>query len=81
MAEEIKDGMRYKHGDIDCWTAMEAAFGKDAVMTFDRLNAFKYIWRCDHKGGDKDIEKAVVYLNHYLKLSKEKQDEDIINRV
>jgi len=53
---------------IDCITAMRAAFGDKEVATWCKLNAFKYIWRCDNKGELEDIEKADWYLNKYKEL-------------
>lgn len=61
----------YNQGNIECWDAMEAAYGKEAVSTFCLLNAFKYIWRSDHKNGEQDIDKAINYLNKYKELCKE----------
>ncbi len=57
----IKDGP-------DCITAMQAAFGKDAVADFALCNSFKYIWRHHNKNGKQDIHKAIWYLNKYLEL-------------
>lgn len=59
-----------EEGGIDCITAMQHAFGKDAVATFCKLNAFKYIWRLDAKGGLQDAEKAVWYLNKFINTIK-----------
>ena len=59
-----------KEGGIDCITAMRHAFGDEEVSIFCKLNAFKYNWRCDNKGGVTDISKAVWYLNKYLELNK-----------
>lgn len=56
--------------NIDCITAMRAAFGDDEVATFCKLNAFKYNWRAQSKGGNVDIGKAIWYLNKYLELNK-----------
>lgn len=58
----------YTQGAIECWDAMEAAFGKEAVQWFCLCNAFKYVWRCRHKNGDEDIHKAIVYLTKYLDM-------------
>lgn len=52
----------YNQGDIECLDAMVAAFGEDAVRTYARINAFKYLWRSEYKGGDEDLRKAVFYL-------------------
>lgn len=61
----VEHPSHYNQGKLECWDAMEAAFGKEAVMTFCKLNAFKYIWRADNKNGLEDIEKAINYLNKY----------------
>ena len=54
--------------DIECIDAMRAAFGDYEVAVFCRVNAFKYIWRSDSKGGNQDIEKAIWYLKKFLEL-------------
>lgn len=59
----------YTQGDIQCIDAMESAFGKEAVATWCKLNAFKYIWREAHKNGMEDIDKAIWYLNKFKELS------------
>ena len=56
--------------NIDCITAMRAAFGDDEVAIFCKLNAFKYNWRAYSKGKNNDIGKAIWYLNKYLELNK-----------
>lgn len=63
--EKVIHPTHYNQGKLECWDAMEAAFGKEAVMTFCKLNAFKYLWRADNKNGLEDIEKAINYLNKY----------------
>lgn len=56
---------------IDCINAMRAAFGDAEVAIWCRLNAFKYNWRSNRKGGVEDIKKANWYLTKYLELVKE----------
>ena len=58
----------YTQGKVQCIEAMESAFGNEAVATWAKLNAFKYIWRADHKNGLQDIDKAIWYLNKYKEL-------------
>ena len=58
----------YNQGSIECWDAMKSTFGKEAVMTFCKLNAFKYLWRSDSKNGIEDVNKAINYLNYYKEL-------------
>lgn len=53
----------YSSGNIECIDAMRSAFGDDAVMTYCRIAAFKYIWRADQKGAPvQDVRKAIWYL-------------------
>jgi hypothetical protein len=47
---------------------MVAAYGKEAVSIFCLLNAFKYLWRSEHKNGKEDLEKAIWYLKKRLEL-------------
>ncbi len=61
----------YTQGNIQCIDAMESAFGKEALATWCKLNAFKYIWRADHKNGKEDIDKSIWYLNKYKELTVE----------
>ena len=59
----------YNIGSIECIDAMISAFGKDEVISFCKLNAFKYIWRSVHKDDTiEDIKKAIWYLNKYVEL-------------
>ena len=68
--DPVNHPSHYTQGGIECIDAMVSAFGKEAVATYCRINAFKYIWRSDHKGGKEDIEKAAWYLRKYLELKK-----------
>lgn len=52
----------YTQGDIECIDAMVSAFGQAAVLQWSQLNAFKYLWRAEEKGGKQDIDKAIWYL-------------------
>lgn len=59
----------YNQGGIECIDAMIAAYGKEATGVFCVLNAFKYLWRAEHKNGKEDIEKAIWYLKKRLELT------------
>ena len=67
--EEINHPDRYAGGNFECIEVMADVFGKEAVKDFCLLNAFKYIWRQEKKGGVEDVKKAVWYLNKYIELS------------
>ena len=67
--EEINHPSRYAGGKYECIDIMLDVFGKEAVKHFCLLNAFKYIWRQEKKGGIEDVKKAVWFLNKYIELS------------
>lgn len=67
--DEINHPDRYAGGKYECIDIMLDVFGKEAVKHFCLLNAFKYIWRQEKKGGVEDVKKAVFYLNKYIELS------------
>lgn len=62
----------YTQGNIECIDAMVSAFGEEAVAHFCICNAFKYIWRTEHKNGMEDIDKSLWYLTKYKELKGEK---------
>lgn len=66
--DPVSHPSHYTQGGIECIDAMEAAFGKEAVSHFCICNAFKYVFRHEHKNGKEDIEKAEWYLNKYKEL-------------
>lgn len=69
--DPVNSPEHYTSGKIQCIDAMIEAFGKEAVITFCKLNAFKYIWRAEKKNKLQDIEKANWYINKYIELSKD----------
>ena len=60
----------YVDGGYECIEVMKSIFGENEVKIFCKLNAFKYLWRCNHKHADpgEDIEKAGWYLHEYTSL-------------
>jgi len=50
-------------GEIECIDAMVSAFGLEAVKTYARIAAFKYLWRAGKKDAmAQELGKAVWYL-------------------
>ena len=69
VSDNVNHPSHYCTGDYQCIDVMESVFGTEEVAIFAKLNAFKYIWRSDHKGGKEDIEKAAWYLRKYLEIT------------
>ena len=69
MNDNVNHPAHYTTGGIECIDAMVASQGYECVMDYCLCNAFKYIWRCQHKGKRvEDIEKAIWYLQKWIKL-------------
>ena len=64
LPDPVNSPPHYKQGGIECITAIEAALTPEEYRGYCKGNAFKYIWRSNHKQNhDQDIQKAVWYLN------------------
>ena len=72
MSDNVNHPSHYETNGIECIDAMVASQGAECVMNYCLCNAFKYIWRCQHKGKRvEDIQKAVWYLNKWQSLAEE----------
>ena len=77
MSDPVNHPSHYETGGIECFDAIVASQGMESAKDFCLCNAFKYIWRCKHKGKSlEDVEKAIWYLNKYkyLNISSEEQE-------
>lgn len=54
--------VHYTECSLECIDVMLAVFGRKAVTDFCIINAFKYMWRYEHKNGLEDLQKAERYL-------------------
>ena len=52
----------------ECIEEMLDKFGAEAVRHFCLLNAYKYNYRHEMKGGSEDIAKAEWYMKKYAEL-------------
>lgn len=72
--EEVNHPQRYAGGKYECIDVMTDVFGVDAVKSFCKLNAFKYLWREEHKNGVEDLKKAMFYIDKYIELSNTREN-------
>lgn len=70
VSEQVNHPAHYQAGKFECIQVMMQVFGLEAVRNFCQLNAFKYIWRSNQKGGYEDVEKAIWYLKKKQELSR-----------
>ena len=72
-SDPVNHPSHYETGKFECIEVMKEVFGVEAVQNFCLLNAFKYLYRCNHKNNKtEDIKKADWYINKYLELESEK---------
>lgn len=70
FSDPVNSPSHYTQGDIECFDAMRAAAGDEAVKNYCSLACFKYMWRYRHKNGVEDLKKCQWYLNKLIELSK-----------
>lgn len=64
----------------DCFDMMVELYGLNEAMSFCKLNAFKYLYRCNQKAGDDDLSKALTYLQKYFELKEYCQRQSTDNK-
>lgn len=69
--DNVNKPIHYTDGQYECIDVMKDVFGKEELMAFCRLNAFKYLWRSEKKNGIEDIKKSRWYLDKLIALSEE----------
>lgn len=71
MNNDMVNHPEHYEGKYECKDVMFECFGKQAVMEFYKLCAFKYLYRCmkKHETPNLDIEKAHWYLGEWIKLA------------
>lgn len=69
--DAVEHPEHYTYGKHECIDVMTEVFGADEVADFCICNAFKYLFRCQHKHETpiEDVKKAVWYLNKYLSIN------------
>lgn len=72
--ENVNHPKHYATGKFECIDVMVDTFGIEATQHFCILNAFKYLYRCNHKEKKvEDVEKAQWYLAKFLELELQKE--------
>ncbi|MBO4542749.1 MAG: DUF3310 domain-containing protein [Bacteroidales bacterium] len=57
-----------REGGMECIEEMILIFGKEPVMTYCLLNAWKYRYRAAEKNGIEDLKKSDWYVAKYKEL-------------
>ena len=69
VEDKVNHPNHYTQG-IECIDEMVMMFGVDAVMTFCKLNVWKYRKRALHKNGQEDLDKSDWYVKKYQELQR-----------
>ena len=73
-SDPVNHPEHYKTNGIECFDAIKASQGDTTAVNFAVCNAFKYIWRNQHKGAQiQDLKKAVWYLNKAIDILEENE--------
>ena len=79
--EMVNHPAHYKRdGAMECIDEMLLLFGKEEVMSFCKLNAWKYRYRAMDKNGKEDINKSDYYIRMYKDLKNETENFSNIKR-
>lgn len=63
MSEAVASPKHYVQGHIEAIYVIEQVLGKEGFRQFCMGNYLKYKMRHEHKNGDEDLQKALVYLD------------------
>lgn len=75
-SDPINHPAHYTYGKRECIDEMEILFGREAVISYCRLAAYKYKYRAGHKGDPAlDYAKADWYLGKAQMLSTREEQE------
>lgn len=68
--DNVNHPSHYETGKFECIEVMREALGEDVVKGFCLGNAFKYLYRCNHKHQSplEDVRKAIWYLDKFVDL-------------
>lgn len=79
--EMVNHPAHYKRdGAMECIDEMLLLFGKEEVMSFCKLNAWKYRYRAMDKNGQEDINKSDYYIRMYKDLENDTENFSDIKR-
>lgn len=75
MIDVVNEPEHYKHGDFETIDEMIIMFGVEAVISYCKVNAWKYRARAPYKGNfEQDMDKANTYLKFALELEETFED-------
>lgn len=76
MNDYVNHPSHYCTGKFECFDVMQETQGTEAVKNFCICNAFKYLYRNRKKNGSEDVKKAIWYLNKYVELEEDVNNDD-----
>ncbi len=75
--DNVNHPSHYTQGNIECIDAIkEATKHLTGIEAFCVGNVYKYLWRCELKNGDEDVDKAEWYLKKFKAERKLRKHQD-----
>lgn len=76
MVDPVNHPAHYETGKFECFDVMLECLGQEVVLDFCIGNAFKYLYRHRNKNGIEDVKKAQWYINKWIQIIEELNNED-----
>lgn len=76
MVDPVNHPAHYETGKFECFDVMLECLGQEVVLDFCIGNAFKYLYRHRNKNGLEDVKKAQWYIQRYIQILEELNNED-----
>ena len=75
--DNVNHPSHYTQGNIECIDAIkEATKHLTGIEAFCVGNVYKYLWRCELKNGDEDVDKAEWYFKKFKSERKLRKNQD-----
>lgn len=70
--DPVNKPQHYNQSDIECIDAIEAMTkNMSGAIAPHAANVLKYMWRCEYKNGQEDVDKMVWYALRFQKRFRE----------
>ena len=73
-ADQINHPSHYTYGKHECIDEMQILFGREAVIDYCKLAAYKYKYRQGHKGTSEDAKRDREKADWYISKAEELQN-------
>lgn len=76
----INHPSHYAYGDMECIDMIQKLMGRDAVISYCKCAAIKYLYRKGHKGTEEDARSDMKKAAWYARKAEELESVNDIHR-